>query len=77
MFSHSLFSAPDIRPKVLLMLIAGFLAMEWFGRKGPYATWWVGKLKPSLARNSILYGIVMVIFAFMANDQHEFIYFQF
>lgn len=77
MFSGSLFAKPDIHPKVLLVLIAAFVAVEWIGRKGPYATWWVGRMRSAAARNSILYAILMATLAFMACDEQEFIYFQF
>jgi alginate O-acetyltransferase complex protein AlgI len=75
-FSNSLFSIPEIRPKTITILILIFFLIEWIGRKNQYPIANVGaKLKRPL-RWAFYYGIISAIFLFGGKSQ-EFIYFQF
>lgn len=77
MFSLSLFSLPEIRPKTLLVLLTLFIGVEWIGRRGAYGTEWVARLCPSLLRGAALYVLIIGVVVFMADGEQEFIYFQF
>jgi alginate O-acetyltransferase complex protein AlgI len=76
MFTHSLFSKPDIFPKEILLLIIGFVIIEWFGREQNYAIAKLGLNWPKPLRWSCYYLIILAMFYFLGEDQ-QFIYFQF
>lgn len=76
MFTHSLLSKPDIFPKEILLLIIGFVIIEWFGREQNYAIAKLGLNWSKPIRWSCYYLIIIAIFYFLGEDQ-QFIYFQF
>lgn len=76
-FSKSLFTLPTIRQYELpLLLIGGFMSVEWLGREQPYAIAKLGLSRSRLLRYAINYVMILMIFWFAGKEQ-EFIYFQF
>lgn len=84
-FSSSLFSIPyifepdtglPILPKMILLLIALFVLVEWLGRDGQYGISNVVKIRSRVFRWSIYLAICFMIILFHGKQQ-EFIYFQF
>jgi alginate O-acetyltransferase complex protein AlgI len=75
-FSSSLFSIPADVPGALLMLIAGFIAIEWLGRSHQFAIEYMPLRVPKFFRWSFYYLLILLIFLF-GGKQQEFIYFQF
>lgn len=75
-FSKSLFSIPEIRPKTTLLLIVVFLIIEWFGRRNEYAIAKMFQDQPRFIRWTFYYLIVFAIFYF-SESERQFIYFQF
>lgn len=75
-FSMSLFSLPETRPKFLFILIFLFLAVEWFQRNKQHALEFDTIRIPKMARWTIYYAVVFVIF-YYGGEKQEFIYFQF
>ena len=75
-FSFSTLSKPEIFPKILLLLIAGFIIIEWLGREHQYALARIGFRWPKLIRWGFYYIIILAMFKF-AGSQQQFIYFQF
>jgi alginate O-acetyltransferase complex protein AlgI len=76
MFSHGLFSTPQILPLGLLALIAAFLFIEWKGRMGQFAIEHIGPKWPKPVRWAFFYLLCAFIFLYAGKEQ-EFIYFQF
>ncbi|WCO02527.1 MBOAT family O-acyltransferase [Psychroserpens ponticola] len=76
MFSASLFSLPEIRPKDVFVLIFVFFCVEWFGRDKKYALEYLNFNK---YLRWLLYVIIIVlVYLFGSNSENvEFIYFQF
>ncbi|MGB1307991.1 MAG: MBOAT family O-acyltransferase [Oceanihabitans sp.] len=76
MFSMSLFSMPEIRPKDVLLLLIVFLIIEWLGRTKQYA---LEHIKGPMVWRWIVYTILVVTIYLFGNsvDTIEFIYFQF
>lgn len=72
----SLISLPSIRPTFLLVLIIGFIIVEWFGRLQLYAIEKMWFTYPKFLRLFIYYLIAMLIFLYGGKEQ-AFIYFQF
>lgn len=72
-FSASLLSMPEVLPFTTLVMIAGFLLIEWLGREQQYAIAELGKGK---LRYAMYYCLLVAIF-FYAGNENEFIYFQF
>ncbi len=72
----SLFSVPEVFPKVLLLLIASFMLVEWNGRRGEYAIEHLGQNWKRVFRYSFYYLLIIAIFWFCGKEQ-QFIYFQF
>ncbi|QNJ96674.1 MBOAT family O-acyltransferase [Constantimarinum furrinae] len=79
-FSESLFDLPDIRNfhqfVLILVLISFFIAAEWFGREGKFATDGL-KSKPRLVRWGSYMFLVFLIGMYMQTEETPFIYFQF
>ena len=75
-FSSSLITIPEVRPKFLLLLIAVFLVIEWLGREGLYAIELIGVKWRKPYRWFFYYCIVLAIF-FWGGKGQTFIYFQF
>lgn len=75
-FSLSVFTIPEIRPKDITILLILFLSIEWIGRDNLYAIETIGKKWKKPLRYMFYYTIIITIFWFSKNEQ-EFIYFQF
>ena len=76
MFSRSLLSLPEIRPTFLLILVLGFVIVEWLGRRQLYAIETLWLKRPKFIRWFIYYAIAMIIFLYSRGEE-DFIYFQF
>ncbi|PKQ46731.1 MBOAT family O-acyltransferase [Confluentibacter flavum] len=75
-FSYSLFTIPQIQPKILSILILFMLLIEWSGREELYGIERFGITWKKPYRYAFYYTIVFLIFLFSGEEQ-EFIYFQF
>ena len=75
-FSSSLFTIPEIRPRNLILLILFFVLIEWLGREGQYAISQLGIKWKRPIRYAMYYAIIIAIFWFGGKEQ-QFIYFQF
>lgn len=79
-FSSSLITVPKFSgiPKALvtMMLVIGFLIIEWFGRDQEHAIANIGSGVKRPLRYAFYYLLILVIFLFGGNEQ-QFIYFQF
>tara|TARA_B110000967_G_scaffold205886_1_gene251391 strand:- start:101 stop:1504 length:1404 start_codon:yes stop_codon:yes gene_type:complete len=75
-FSSSLFTIPEVRPRNLILLIMVFVFIEWLGREGQYAIANLGLKWKSPLRYAMYYAIIVAIFWFGGKEQ-QFIYFQF
>ena len=75
-FSSSLFTIPEIRPRNLILLIMVFIFIEWLGRNGQYAISGINVLEKRIFRWSFYLSLCILIFYFQGKQQ-EFIYFQF
>lgn len=75
-FSSSLFTIPEIRPRNLILLIMLFVFIEWLGREGQYALSNLGIKWKRPLRYAMYYAIIIAIFWFGGKEQ-QFIYFQF
>jgi D-alanyl-lipoteichoic acid acyltransferase DltB (MBOAT superfamily) len=75
-FSNSLFSIPEIRPKKIILLIMVFVFLEWLGREGQYG---IENLFISSKRSVrwIIYMIFIVLILYYAGLEQPFLYFQF
>lgn len=74
-FSTSLFSIPEVRPKVVIIFMLFFLVIEYIHRNREHGLDISIKL-PALVRWVFYYGVIFCIFWFGGSEQ-EFIYFQF
>jgi len=75
-FSSSLFSIPEVRPKTTIILVIIFLIMEWLGRDQQFAIAKMGFSWNRSLRYVFYFAIIAAIFWFGGKEQ-EFIYFQF
>lgn len=75
-FSSSLFTIPEVIPKILILLIMFFVFIEWLGREGQYAISNLGLKWKRPIRYAMYYAIIIAIFLFGGKEQ-QFIYFQF
>lgn len=75
-FSSSLFTIPEIRPGISILLIIFFVFIEWLGREGQYAISGINVFEKRIFRWAIYLSICLLIFIFRGKQQ-EFIYFQF
>lgn len=80
-FSRSLFTVPEFdasRAMVFetLILIIGFIIIEWNGREHQYAIASLGKIKRKSFRYAFYFSLILAIYLFMGREQ-QFIYFQF
>ena len=75
-FSKSLFTIPEVRPKMTILAVFLFFIIEWFGRQNQYATALLGVKWIKPLRWAFYYSIIICIFYF-GGKQQEFIYFQF
>lgn len=75
-FSTSLFSLPMGVPYEIVILLIGFIVIEWIGRRNEFAIEKLGLTWNRLFRISFYYLIILLIF-FFTGEKQEFIYFQF
>ncbi|MFT3793790.1 MBOAT family O-acyltransferase [Flavobacterium sp.] len=75
-FNESLFTFPTVFPVAILLLIAAFMIVEWFGRRNAYAIADLFQTKPVVLRWGFYYLVVFAIF-YYSNSGQQFIYFQF
>lgn len=75
-FSLSLFTFPEVLPVKLMLMIAGFMIVEWIGRESEFAIADFGKNWYRPARWGMYYGLVVSILI-LSGSKQEFIYFQF
>jgi alginate O-acetyltransferase complex protein AlgI len=75
-FSSSLFSLPEVKPKIVILLIIFFMIIEWFGREQQYAIANLGAKWPRILRWAAYLVILELIYLF-AGSQQQFIYFEF
>lgn len=75
-FSHSLFTIPQMLPTTTLFFIAVFMLMEWLGREQQYAIANFGLKWKKPLRYAFYYILILTIFSFSGKEQ-QFIYFQF
>lgn len=75
-FSNSIFSKPTVIPKTVLVLIAIFLIIEWFGRAQQFALQKMNFLHWRFARWGVYY-ILFIMVMWYSGSEQEFIYFQF
>jgi D-alanyl-lipoteichoic acid acyltransferase DltB (MBOAT superfamily) len=79
-FSSSLFTIPHFlgmrRALVLIVLLAGFVYIEWYGREQQYAISNLGINWKRPFRYALYYAIIIAIICFSGKPQ-QFIYFQF
>jgi len=75
-FSWSLFSKPQVFPRITLILIVVFMLIEWMGREQQFAIENTGAKWHKFFRWTFYYLILLAIALFAGRSQH-FIYFQF
>lgn len=77
-FSHSLFSKPEIWPATLMLGIAVFFAIEWTAREKQHALEGFGLTWRRPLRHVFYYALFIVVVWFsFSSDPQDFIYFQF
>jgi D-alanyl-lipoteichoic acid acyltransferase DltB (MBOAT superfamily) len=76
MFEKSLFSYPQIDFEKLVVIISGFVIVEWLQREKQHALQFDKVPLPRFIRWGIYYGIILCCIKF-GGAQQEFIYFQF
>jgi len=76
-FSASLFTIPEVRPRNLILLILVFVFIEWLGREGQYAIAHIGYKWNRPLRWTFYSLIIFAIGMFMPSVESPFIYFQF
>lgn len=72
--SASLFTIPELKPAFLIILIIGFMLVEWLGRENAFA---IERLKFGTASRYSIYTILVLLIYIYSGKQQEFIYFQF
>lgn len=75
-FSSSIFSIPEVRPRNIILLTFGFVFIEWLGREQQFAIQNLGFKWKRPLRYAMYYAIIIAIFWFGGKEQ-QFIYFQF
>jgi alginate O-acetyltransferase complex protein AlgI len=75
-FMPSLFSAPILPSTLLIILLFGFIVIEWVGRENKYAIEKLFAGQKRVVRWSFYYMLLIAMYSFSGNEQ-EFIYFQF
>lgn len=75
-FTSAPLDGPEHLPKTTLLLILGFIAIEWFGREDKYAIENLG-LKWNRFNRLLLYYILIGLILVFSGQKQEFIYFQF
>lgn len=79
-FSPTIFQFPDFsgftKALIVMVMVVGFLLIEWIGREDQYAIEKVGLTWNRPLRWSFYFGVIASLFIFSGQEQ-EFIYFQF
>jgi D-alanyl-lipoteichoic acid acyltransferase DltB (MBOAT superfamily) len=75
-FSMSLFSIPTVRPTYMILAVMAFFAIEWKGRRDPFAIQHFLISKRRWIRWGFYYILIISILLFAGKEQ-TFIYFQF
>ncbi len=75
-FSKSLFTIPEIRPRFLTIIILIFILIEWCGRKNQHTLANIGMKFNKPLRITIYYIIIILLIMYGGKEQN-FIYFQF
>ena len=79
-FSNSIFAIPEFtfkrRALTTVILVIGFVTIEWIGREQQYAIALLGSKWQSALRYAMYYAIIIAILWFGGEEQ-QFIYFQF
>jgi alginate O-acetyltransferase complex protein AlgI len=75
-FSTSLISPPEMFPRMVLMLVAMFLLIEWSGRENQHALAKLALNWPRALRYTFYYALVLLIVVYGGSNK-QFIYFQF
>jgi D-alanyl-lipoteichoic acid acyltransferase DltB (MBOAT superfamily) len=75
-FSMSLFSIPTVRPTYMILAVMAFFAIEWKGRRDPFAIQHFLISKRRWMRWGFYYILIISILLFAGKEQ-TFIYFQF
>ena len=75
-FSGSLFTIPEIIPRILILIIVFFVLIEWHGREEQFAIQKLGIKWNCPLRYAMYYAIIIALFWFGGREQ-QFIYFQF
>jgi alginate O-acetyltransferase complex protein AlgI len=75
-FSSSLFSMPEVKPKAIIILIILFMVIEWLGREQQYA---IARLGAAWKRplRWVAYLVILELIYLFAGSQQQFIYFEF
>ena len=76
LFSTTLFTIPEVRPRSLLFVLLFFLLVEWLGRNVQYAISNITILNNRIVR-WIIYLLILTLIIVFKGKQQEFIYFQF
>lgn len=76
LFSRSLLTMPDYRPKFLLFSIIFFMVIEWLGREHNFALEYFNP-RVNKAMRWLFYYILIVTIYGLAGTKQQFIYFQF
>jgi len=76
-FSGSLFSIPEIRPKNITLFICFLITVEWIGRNNKFALENLHLRYPIIVRYLIYIILATAILLFSVNTEQTFIYFQF
>jgi len=75
-FTTSLYSKGELQPPILIMVIIGFLIIEWLGREEQYAIAKLGESKSTHVRLTFYYILILSIL-YLTGSEQQFIYFQF
>jgi D-alanyl-lipoteichoic acid acyltransferase DltB (MBOAT superfamily) len=75
--SPTLFSMPQLLPVNLIILIIGFMFLEWLGREQEYGLKISNRIDSKLLRIAGYYAIALLILIFGNFSSNQFIYFQF
>jgi alginate O-acetyltransferase complex protein AlgI len=75
-FSPSLLSMPEVKPKTIIILIIFFMIVEWFGREQQYAIADLGT-KWKRPFRWMAYLVILELIYLFAGSQQQFIYFEF
>ncbi len=75
-FSSTIFSIPEVRPRITIIITGIFILIEWIGRKNEYAIEQINGQR-RVIKYLLYYSIVIAIMYFGNFGENQFIYFQF